>query len=108
MAHKLALQICYAPLLFALELVASAPVAALAGGFASAGLGVGFVTGLLVTPILQLGIEWAFLTFAHCPRGIFYPAAWAARELLSLPLWVAALLPRRATVWRERSLDLRP
>jgi ceramide glucosyltransferase len=98
----------YAPLLFALELVASAPVAALAGGLASAGLGVGFVTGIIVTPVLQLGIEWAFLTFAHCPRGIFYPAVWAARELLSLPLWVAALLPRRATVWRERSLDLRP
>ena len=98
----------YAPLLFVVELVVSAPAAALAGGLASAGLGVGFITGILVTLILQLGIEWTFLTLIRCSKGICYPAAWAARELLSVPLWVAALLPRPATVWRERSLDLRP
>ena len=97
----------YAPLLFGLEMATAAPVAALAGGLASAGLGTSFATGLVVTIVLQLGLERAFLTLARWPVSPGYPAAWAARELLALPLGVAALLPRRRTVWRKRALALR-
>ena len=97
----------YAPLLFGLEMATATPVAALAGGLASAGLGTGFATGLVVTIALQLGLERAFLTLARWPVSLGYPAAWATRELLALPLGIAALLPRRRTVWRKRALELR-
>lgn len=97
----------YAPLLFGLELITSAPVAVLAGGVAAGWLGFGFVSGVSATAILFLGAECIFLRLAGWPTGRAFPAAWAAREMLAPVLWLAALLPRRRTYWRNRPLALR-
>lgn len=97
----------FAPLLFGLELLTSAPVAVLAGGAAAGSLGLGFATGAGATAILFLGSEWAFLRLAGWPAGRAFPLVWAARELLAPALWLAALLPRRRTYWRNRPLPLR-
>jgi ceramide glucosyltransferase len=97
----------FAPLLFGLELVTSAPVAVLAGGAAAWSLGLGFADGAIATAILFLGAEWIFLRLAGWPAGRAFPLAWAARELLAPALWLAALLPRRRTYWRNRPLPLR-
>ncbi|WP_296340626.1 glycosyltransferase [Reyranella sp.] len=97
----------YAPLLFGLELIASAPVAVLAGGAAAGSLGLGFASGASATAVIFLGAEWIFLRLAGWPTGRAFPAAWAARELLAPVLWLAALLPRRRTYWRNRPLSLR-
>ncbi len=97
----------FAPLLFGLELITSAPVAVLAGGIAAGSLGLGFASGAIATAILFLGAEWIFLRLAGWPAGRAFPLAWAARELLAPALWLAALLPRRRTYWRNRPLPLR-
>ncbi|MCA0246948.1 MAG: glycosyltransferase [Proteobacteria bacterium] len=97
----------FAPLLFGLELLTSAPVAVLAGGAAAGSLGLGFATGAGATAILFLGSEWAFLQLAGWPAGRAFPLAWAARELMAPALWLAALLPRRQTYWRNRPVPLR-
>lgn len=97
----------FAPLLFGLELITSAPVAVLAGGAAAGSLGFGFAGGAGATVILFLGAEWIFLRLAGWPAGRAFPLAWAARELLAPALWLAALLPRRRTYWRNRPLPLR-
>jgi ceramide glucosyltransferase len=98
----------HAPLLFALELCVSAPVATLAGGVASALVGAGFAAGVTSTLALLLALEWSFLALAHWPIGRWFPAAWLARELLTVPLWLAALLPRQRIHWRDRTLELGP
>lgn len=97
----------YAPLLFGLELITSAPVAMLAGGAAAESLGLGFLSGAGTTAILFLGAEWIFLRLAGWPGGQTFPLAWTGRELLAPVLWLAALLPRRQTYWRNRPLPLR-
>lgn len=97
----------YAPLLFGFELITSAPVAVLAGGVAAGSLGFGFVSGAGATAVLFLGAEYIFLRLAGWPIGRTFPVAWAAREMLAPALWLAALLPRRRTYWRNRPLALR-
>lgn len=97
----------FAPLLFGLELITSAPVAVLAGGAVAAALGLGFLGGAAGTAILFLGAEWTFLRLAGWPAGRAFPLAWAGRELLASALWLGALLPRRQTYWRNRPLPLR-
>lgn len=97
----------FAPLLFGLELIISAPVAVLAGGAVAAALGLGFLGGAAGTAILFLGAEWTFLRLAGWPAGRAFPLAWAGRELLAPALWLGALLPRRQTYWRNRPLPLR-
>ena len=59
----------FAPLLFGLELLASAPVAMLAGGVAARSLGFGAASGAGATAILFLGAEWIFLRRAGWPAG---------------------------------------
>lgn len=98
----------HAPLLFAAELCVSVPVAALAGGAVSAAAGAGFATGLAGTVGLLLTLEWGFLALARWPIGRWYPAAWLVRELLAIPLWFAALLPRQRVLWRDRALEFGP
>lgn len=97
----------FAPLLFGLELITSAPVAVLAGGALATALGLGFLGGAAGTAILFLGAEWTFLRLAGWPAGRAFPLAWAGRELLAPALWLVALLPRRRTYWRNRPLPLR-
>jgi len=93
----------HVPLLFAAELVVSAPVAAIAGGIAAASLGAGFVIGAAGTAGALMAMEWAFLALARWPLDGRFPAAWLVREALSLALWFAALAPRRRVVWRDQT-----
>jgi ceramide glucosyltransferase len=97
----------HAPLLFTGEALLSAPVAALAAGASGLGFGIGFALACLAAMALLLGIEWTFLVLARCQPSWRFPAAWLAREALTLPLWLAALAPHRIVVWRQRALPMR-
>ena len=94
----------YAPLLFVAEAILSAPVASVSAAIAGVGLNVGFAPGFVATAAMLLAIEWAFLRISGATPGWRFPAIWLAREALSLPLWLAALSPRRTVVWRARVL----
>jgi ceramide glucosyltransferase len=93
----------HVPLLFVVELVTSAPVAAIAGGLAAASLGLGAVAGIVGTMMLLMLLEWAFLVLARWPLDRRFPLAWLVREALSLALWFVALVPRRRLVWRDQT-----
>lgn len=102
----------FAPALFALEMLTSTPVAMLAGAVVAAKLPLGLPgvdgwVGAAATAVLLLGVERIFLGWAGWPVGRKFAFAWIVRELLAPALWLAALLPRRAIVWRRRSLALR-
>lgn len=98
----------YAPLLFVGEAILSAPVASISGSVAGVGLGVGFAPGFVASATVLMAIEWAFLRISGASPGWRFPAIWLTREVLSLPLWFAALRPRRTVVWRARALPTLP
>lgn len=91
----------HAPLMFAWELAGSSPVAALAGAMAGLELGLGAITGLWVLAAL-LAIDWAFAAALGCRPGVRHAAAWTMREVLTIPIWLAALPRQRRVVWRQR------
>lgn len=96
----------YAPLFFGMEAITSAPLTALAGGLAARSFEGGFVFGASATTVVFLGAEWIFLWLAGWPAGRSFPIIWMMRELLAPILWLAAVLPRRRTYWRNRPLEL--
>lgn len=93
----------HVPLLFAAELLVSAPVAAITGGIASASLGPGFAVGAAGTTAVLMAMEGAFLVLAGWPLDRRFAIAWLVREALSLALWFAVLVPRRRVVWRDQT-----
>lgn len=96
----------HAPSFFLLEAVLSSPVTAVAASIAMADAGFSWQLGALGIFGLLFLAELVFLIRSRCPLGLHFPATWLTRELLVLPLWVAALFARRAT-WRGRVLPLR-
>lgn len=98
----------YALLLFFGEAILSAPVASILAGMAGIGLNVGFAPCFVAAATTLMALEWAFLRIAGASPGWRFATVWLTRELLSLPLWFAALRPRRTIVWRARALPTLP
>jgi ceramide glucosyltransferase len=96
----------YAPGFFLVEGVLSSVVAMLAGGVVAAHGGLPAWSGVGTTFAFLMAVEWVLLTFQGWRPGPWYPFAWLAREILVLPLWLTALVGRRA-IWRGRPVPLR-
>ena len=84
----------YVPKVFVCEALFSTPVASVAGAFVFNALLESPVSGAVITAALWATIKSTFFLLKGWHWSLKTPAAWMARELLLLPLWVWATFAR--------------
>lgn len=95
----------YLPVVFVGEAIASAAVASLAGGVVAAGLGLGAATGVLVTLVLWAAVDSCLSLFNRWHWRPSSVLAWLVREIIFLPMWIAALFARTVS-WHGRRVPV--
>jgi ceramide glucosyltransferase len=95
----------YLPVVFVAEAISSAAVASLAGGVVTAGIGFGATIGVLATLGLWAAADSGFALLKRWPWRPHSILVWLVREIIFLPMWVAALLARTVT-WHGRRVPV--
>ncbi|GJD53257.1 hypothetical protein OPKNFCMD_6030 [Methylobacterium crusticola] len=92
------------PLFFAPEIAAGAVLPMLAAVPAAGGGAAGWLAAL-ATGAVWYGAEWRLAARNGWPRSWRWPLACLTRDLLALPLWLAAWVAR-GIVWRGNPMDI--
>jgi ceramide glucosyltransferase len=93
------------PLFFAPEIGTGAVIPMLAA-YPAAGGGLSGLAATLGTAAAWYGAEWRLATRNGWPRSWRWPLACLARDLLFIPIWLAAWVARDI-VWRGNAMDIR-
>ncbi|MET7245641.1 ceramide glucosyltransferase [Methylobacterium sp. EM32] len=93
------------PLFFAPEIGTGAVIPMLAA-FPAAGGGLSGLAAMLGTAAAWYGAEWRLAARNGWPRSWRWPLACLARDLLFVPIWLAAWVARDI-VWRGNAMDIR-
>lgn len=93
------------PAVFVAEALFSTIAASFFGALTATAAGNPWWIGALAVSLTLLGVEMAFLSITRWRIGRWYPLVWLVRELLVLPLCVAALAGGTVK-WRNRRLSL--
>ena len=93
------------PLFFAPEIGTGAVIPMLAA-YPAAGGDLAGLAAMLGTAILWYGAEWRLAARNDWPRSWRWPLACLARDLLLIPIWLAAWVARDI-VWRGNAMDIR-
>ncbi|KMO12689.1 ceramide glucosyltransferase [Methylobacterium platani] len=93
------------PLFFAPEIGTGAVIPMLAA-YPAAGGGLSGLAAMLGTGSVWYGAEWRLAARNGWPRSWRWPLACLARDLLFVPIWLAAWVARDI-VWRGNAMDIR-
>lgn len=95
----------YLPVIFAFEGLFCVATSCLAGGVISAHLLDDAVPGIVGTLLLWCAMDLALRFLKGWHIGMLTPWAWAARELLFVPMWLSALWAR-TVIWYGRQVPV--